>query len=366
MKITEFIGLQIFEFLYLLLLAFLPFVVLQRSVSFVILALIGLWVVYYSYKKLTTKAVEALGKTVLITGCDSGFGHALAKRLDAVGFTVFAGCLSKESDGATLLQNTSDRIHTLELDITKDESIRECLETVQEHCGSKGLWALVNNAAINYIGDVEFSSMDAYRRVGEVNLYGTINMTKQFIPLVRTAKGRIVIVTSAQGRLAVPSNSTYAITKYGLECFSDILRLELQGFGVKVVVVEPGNFGGSTGMLSPLALSRMEEEFSNMWKHAHDDVRTSYGKDYLDSQYKSVIQAAATAGPNIVPVIDAMEDAVSSVSPSIRYLVDGDKSWYDHSNFLIRIRPFIPDKVLDYLVKRVSVNTRPKPALATY
>ena len=66
--------------------------------------------------------------------------------------------------------------------------------------------------------------------------------------------GRIVIVSSAQGRLAVPSNSAYAITKYGLECFSDILRLELQCFGVKVVVVEPGNFGGSTGMLNPLAV----------------------------------------------------------------------------------------------------------------
>ncbi|KAK7086742.1 (2R,3R)-2,3-butanediol dehydrogenase [Halocaridina rubra] len=84
--------------------------------------------------------------------------------------------------------------------------------------------------------------MSTFRRLADVNLFGCVLVTKTFLPLVRKAKGRIVNVTSVQGRMSSPLVSAYDLTKYAIEGFSDCLRHELRQFGVKVSVIEPGNF----------------------------------------------------------------------------------------------------------------------------
>ena len=99
----------------------------------------------------------------------------------------------------------------------------------------------------------------------------------------------------------------------------------------------------------------MEHEFSNMWELAKEDARAAYGREYLDAQFRSVVRAAGTAGPNIVPVIDALEDAVSSTSPRVRYLVDGENSWYDHANVSTTNRQHLHNIIIIIIIVVVVV-----------
>ncbi|NXX06134.1 BDH protein, partial [Larus smithsonianus] len=133
-------------------------------------------------------------KAVLITGCDKGFGHALAKLLHSKGFTVFAGCLQadKNGDGARELKNMkSDRMQVLQMDVCSDQEVAQAVDFVKRtlKVPEEGLWGLVNNAGISTFGEVEFASLDNYKDVAEINLWGTVRVTKAFLPLIRRAKG---------------------------------------------------------------------------------------------------------------------------------------------------------------------------------
>ncbi|KFV88566.1 hypothetical protein N308_11763, partial [Struthio camelus australis] len=186
-------------------------------------------------------------KAVLITGCDKGFGHALAKRLHAKGFTVFAGCLlaDEKGDGARELKSMeSDRMKVLQINVCSDQEVAQAVDFVKRNLKEpeKGLWGLVNNAGVSTFGEVEFTSLDKYKEVAEINLWGTVRVTKAFLPLIRRAKGRVVNVASMLGRMVSPSRSCYCVSKFGVEAFSDCLRQEMYRWGVRVILIEPSNF----------------------------------------------------------------------------------------------------------------------------
>ncbi|KAH3886927.1 hypothetical protein DPMN_010940 [Dreissena polymorpha] len=152
------------------------------------------------YSILPASHLPVGNKAVLITGCDSGFGNALVAKLDSIGMQVFAGCLDKDGPGAVSLRHScSDRVHLLQLDVTKDEDIQAAVSIVQAHVGSEGLWGLVSNAGVCYIGELEMISEWITRKVMDINLFGAIKVTKSFLPLMRPAKGRIIIVSSVLG-----------------------------------------------------------------------------------------------------------------------------------------------------------------------
>ncbi|XP_069757551.1 17-beta-hydroxysteroid dehydrogenase type 2-like isoform X2 [Narcine bancroftii] len=141
------------------------------------------------------------GKTVLITGCDSGFGLALAKRLHSLGFHVFAMVLHEEGNGGKVLKSFhSDRLVVIQMDVTNWAMVREVEKKIGKQLENKGLYALVNNAGIlPCIGDIEIIPTDAYKQSMEVNFFGTVEVTKTFLPWIRRAKGRIVNISSPSG-----------------------------------------------------------------------------------------------------------------------------------------------------------------------
>ncbi|XP_046560899.1 D-beta-hydroxybutyrate dehydrogenase, mitochondrial-like [Haliotis rubra] len=267
-------------------------------VLFVVLVFVTLWghvlnlcllcgafsVSYWFIRKAGTKMVDTQGKYVLITGCDTGFGNSLARLLDTKGLNVIAACLSEESDGAKQLKTTgSRRMSVLQLDVTSDESVASCLQRVKTLCNKEGLWALVNNAGILYTGDVEIQTMTIYRRVAEVNLFGMVRMCKAFLPLVRQRKGRVINVTSVRGLLAGPGHSAYVMSKFAGEGFTDCLRLEMRRFGVKVILVQPGSFGQSTGLFSVENVQRQKKAYQQLIDSVDDEIRAGYGQQYLDT-----------------------------------------------------------------------------------
>ncbi|XP_025093913.1 retinol dehydrogenase 2-like [Pomacea canaliculata] len=258
-------------------------------------------------------------KHVLVTGCDTGFGNLLAKRLDVLGFRVFAACLT--SQGAEKLQaESSSRVTTLVLDISDEKSISAARDFVAARLPEgQGLWGVVNNAAI--VGPVcpsEWLSRDGYQTCLAVNLLGLIDVTRTFLPLVRRARGRVVNTASMSGRIAV-GPSPYCMSKYGVEAFSDCLRREVYRQGVQVCIIEPGGF--KTDLLRQDTLFK---SFKMSYDATPADIRQHYPESTVEAFSKMITRASAMASRKLHLVVDAYVLALTSRFPPTRQLVGSD------------------------------------------
>ena len=173
--------------------------------------------------------------SVLITGCSSGIGAATAADLAANGYTVYATARRPE----TLKELADKGCRTLALDVTDEGSMAAAVAAVEDAEGSVGV--LVNNAGYSQSGAVESIPLDDIRRQFETNVFGLIRMSQLVLPGMRRAgKGRIVNIGSMGGKLTFPGGGIYHATKHAVEAISDAMRFEVQGFGVQVVLIEPG------------------------------------------------------------------------------------------------------------------------------
>jgi short-subunit dehydrogenase len=172
---------------------------------------------------------------ILITGCSSGIGKATAERLASQGHTVYATARSLE--GMEPLEGAGCR--TLVLDVRDKDSMRAAVATVEGEQGAVG--TLVNNAGYAVSGAIEAISIDSIREEFETNVFGYVQMAQLVLPGMRGRHtGRIVNVSSVAGRVTMPGAGAYAASKYAIEAISDALRFEVRGFGVDVIVIEPG------------------------------------------------------------------------------------------------------------------------------
>ena len=171
-------------------------------------------------------------RTVLITGCSTGIGHATAARLAAGGWTVYATARKPE----TLADLEARGCRVLALDVTSEASMQEAVAAVEGVVG-----VLVNNAGYSQSGALETLPMDAVRRQFETNVFGLLRLTQLVLPGMRAAgEGKIVNVSSMGGRLTFPGGGAYHATKYAVEAMSDALRMEVRAFGIDVICIEPG------------------------------------------------------------------------------------------------------------------------------
>ncbi|XP_060132048.1 17-beta-hydroxysteroid dehydrogenase type 2 isoform X2 [Zootoca vivipara] len=145
-------------------------------------------------------------KAVLITGSDSGIGHALAKYLDRLGFTVFATVLNEKGPGAEKLrQSCSGRLFVLQLDITNSAQIKEVYLEVRKKLQGGDLWGVINNAGVlGLMGDGELLPMHSYKQCMDVNFFGPVELSKAFLPLLRKSKGRLINISSMAGIQGTP------------------------------------------------------------------------------------------------------------------------------------------------------------------
>ncbi|NXX60392.1 RDH16 dehydrogenase, partial [Scopus umbretta] len=257
-------------------------------------------------------------KYVLITGCDSGFGNLLARQLDVRGLRVLAACLT-ETGAAQLRAATSPRLQTVLLDVTSSQSIAAAAAWVRERVGDQGLWGLVNNAGTSVpIAPNGWLTKDDFVKVLDVNLVGLIEVTLSLLPLVRRARGRVVNVASVMGRIS-SFGGGYCISKFGVEAFSDSLRLEMRSFGVKVSVIEPGYF--KTVIANT---ENMEKNFLSIWEKLPEETKASYGENYLKGLLIRIRKTLKKCSSNLTLVTDCMEHALTSRFPRARYSAGWD------------------------------------------
>ena len=233
---------------------------------------------------------------------------------------VLAACLT--TDGVNSLKKESKRITAFQMDVRSEESIQNSRSTVEAVCNKYGgLHGIVNNAGItgNPIwGD--FLRPEDYSLVFDVNVMGIIRVTQAFMDLVKKAKGRIVNTASICGRVALPNLGPYTISKYGVEAYSDTLRIEQSVFGITVSIIEPGFF--KTPMIDP---DRIIKSAEFMWNRASEETRKEYGDELFGEAKKVMVKHLVyRSNPNTHLVVDAYFHALTSARPKTRYHVGWD------------------------------------------
>lgn len=275
-------------------------------------------------------------KSMVITGCSSGFGRAAALRFAARGWLVFA-TVRKEADQARLLveamaKGWQDRLRPVLCDITNAAHVAHLRGEVAS--AAPQLDALVNNAGTAFPGPLEFLPLEELRAQLEINLIAHLAVTQALLPPLRAAKGTIINVSSVGGRIAYPLMGAYHMSKFALEALSDVLRVEVAPFGVKVVVVEPGS--------SPTAI------WETSLGRASGDDAASRVADYapLAATIRRLALAGARRGFPPEDFAALAEHILGQHNPAPRYVLGRSVRLY------VLARRLLPDRLWDAILRR--------------
>lgn len=278
----------------------------------------------------------SMDKVVLITGCSTGIGRALAEQLTGSGYTVVATARKVES-----LQDLQVALK-LPLDITQPDAVQKAVDDVITRFNR--IDVLVNNAGYAVQGAVEEIPEQQVEELFDANVFGAIRMIKAVVPHMRQKRaGRIINISSITGRLSTPVNGTYSATKYALEALSDALRWELEPFGIQVIVIEPGS---------------IKTRFGNKAQAMAQDILSNPVSPYrgLYQQSEKVTAAMRRQEPGPEDVTRVIKKAIETSRPKARYLVGID--------FLGKIVLWLGSSTWDMVVKRMFKITSLKSTLS--
>ena len=263
--------------------------------------------------------------TVLVTGASSGIGRATAVEFARRGHQVYAAARREEVLAG--LADGERNIRPVGLDVTDADSVQRAWAKIQAETGGTGVDVLVNNAGFALTGPVEVLPDEAVRRQFDTNVFGVLNVTRAVLPAMRArGSGRIINVSSIVGRVSFGLMGVYGATKYAVEAISDALRLELRGFGITVVLIEPGFVATSLGSAADAESGR------GPVPPAYQELAET-GTRYLARQLAKGIPASQVAA--------TIANAAESRNPRTRYVVPGTM------RPLIAMLTALPDKAAD-------------------
>jgi NAD(P)-dependent dehydrogenase (short-subunit alcohol dehydrogenase family) len=272
-------------------------------------------------------------RAALVTGCSSGIGRATAERLAAAGWTVYATARKPE----TLGELEARGCRTLALDVTDEASMRAAVEAVEGQHGAVG--ALVNNAGYSQSGAIETVPIEKVRAQFETNVFGLVRLCQLVLPKMRAARGgRIVNLSSMGGKLVFPGGGFYHATKYAVEAISDALRFEVKGFGIDVIVVEPGLIRTSFGTT---AAGGVSEAGADEGDYAQFNAHVAAATEGIYESGGPI--ARLGGGPEAVA--EVIEKALAAKRPRPRYRVTAS------AKLLMTQRALLPDRAWDAVMR---------------
>lgn len=255
-------------------------------------------------------------KVVIVTGSSSGIGHEIALVFARNGFITYATMrnLQKSSELKSIKDQENLPVKFVQLDVTDDDSVTRSIKTIYDEAGKIDI--LVNNAGYGLTGAFEDLSMEEIKAQFETNVYGLIRTTQAVLPIMRKQKsGVIVNVSSGAGRFGFPMGSAYVSTKFAVEGLSESLSYEVEPFGIKVILIEPGMIKTNFFNASILA------------KKSHDPTSPYY--PIMKGMEKTMDQMLKNGStPQLVANI--VLNAVTSDKPKLRYLAGKDvEQWIE-------------------------------------
>jgi len=274
-------------------------------------------------------------KSVLVTGTSSGIGRATVQRLAYDGWLVFAGV--RNPTDARALAAEPGEVVPVELDVTDQADIAAATEQVAA-VGGGTLDALVNNAGIGVAGPLETLPPDGLRQILDVNVVGQVAVTQAFLPLLRrSGAGRVLFVGSVGGRVTHPWAAPYHASKFALEAIADCLRVELEGQGVSVGLLEPGPIETPIWAKSREQVHGLREELSGEARRLYDEPLRRFEETLTSAERKGEEPAKVAA-----KIADALGGSGS------RYQVGRGVGT------IVKLRPLLPDFVYDRLRSVIS------------
>jgi NAD(P)-dependent dehydrogenase (short-subunit alcohol dehydrogenase family) len=269
-------------------------------------------------------------EVVLITGCSSGIGRETAGYLAENGYTVYATARRPE----TLADLVAKGCRALALDVNSEASMGAAVRAVEEEHGAVDV--LINNAGYSQSGALETVPMDDIRRQFETNVFGLIRKCQLVLPGMRGAgHGRIVNIGSMGGKLTFPGGGVYHATKHAVEALSDALRFEVQGFGVKVILIEPGLIVTSFADAAKASLQTVDDT----GPYAHFNAAVAKA---TEGAYSGPLTKLG-GGPDAVAKV--ILKALRSSRPRARYRVTPS------AHLAITQRMLTPDRVWDLAMR---------------
>jgi NAD(P)-dependent dehydrogenase (short-subunit alcohol dehydrogenase family) len=286
---------------------------------------------------------------VVVTGASSGIGRATALHLAAAGHHVYAG-VRRPADAPAPPTANSGEITPLLLDVTDPAQIRAAAATVAGHTGNAGLKGLVNNAGIGVFGPLEILPIEQFRRQLEVNVTGQLAVTQALLPLLRQARGRIIIIGSIGARFTPPFVGALAASKSALATMGEALRQELAPWDIRVVVMEPAS-------VRTEAVDKLQHDAQQLL-----DQTTPTGRALYQDAFRRLVATFAAQHEHGSPpevVAEAVAHALTTPQPRAHYLVG------KNSHRMAFLAAALPTPVLDALRRRQTHQPAPGSRLPT-
>jgi short-subunit dehydrogenase len=263
-------------------------------------------------------------QTVLVTGASAGIGKATAIYLAQSGYTVYGAARRVDK----LLELTSYGIKPIALDVTQDDSIQACVAQIFQEAGC--IDVLVNNAGFGSYGALEDVALSEAKYQLDVNVFGAMRLAQLVLPKMRENRsGKIINVSSVGGKIASPLGGWYHASKFALEALSDALRLEVQSFGIDVVVIQPGGTKSEWGTIAVDSLLRVSGQ-------------TAYAG--LVSAFKKSFEKVAGKVPEPLVIAQLIKTSLEAKNPKTRY-----SGGYMAKSMLF-LRQILSDKLFDRLL----------------
>ena len=280
---------------------------------------------------------------VVVTGASSGIGRATALRLAVSGYHVYAG-VRRPADGAALVQGGGREITPVLLDVTDGGQISAAVDAVAGHVGRAGLDGLVNNAGIGVFGPLEIIPLGQFRTLMEVNVTGQLAITQAFLPLLRQASGRIVMIGSIGARFTPPFVGALAASKSALASMDEALRQELAPWGIRVVLVEPATVRSE-------AVDKLDHDATRLMSQASPAQQALYEEAFGHLVDTFAARHRHGSPPEVIAA--TVDHALTTPRPRARYLTGKD------SRRMAILAAVLPAPALDAL--RRMLGGQPAP-----
>jgi NAD(P)-dependent dehydrogenase (short-subunit alcohol dehydrogenase family) len=258
-------------------------------------------------------------KVAVVTGSSAGIGYETSLTLARNGFLTYATMrnLNKSEDMKMVATKENLPIRIKQLDVTDDITVTNAVQAISSEVGR--IDVLVNNAGYGLNGAFEDLAMDEIKAQYETNVFGLIRMTQAVLPIMRRQKsGTIVNISSGAGRFGFPSGSAYVSTKFAVEGLSESMSYELEPFGIKVAIVEPGVI--RTNFADGLVVAKKSKDPSSPYSQLMQKAANGFEKMMKNA-----------SSPDLVA--NVVLKAVRNEKPSLRYLAGNDvEEWLGKRN----------------------------------
>jgi NAD(P)-dependent dehydrogenase (short-subunit alcohol dehydrogenase family) len=231
----------------------------------------------------------------LVTGSSSGIGYETALILARNGFDTFATMrnLSKSKEITEVAKKENLSLGVLKLDVTNDSSVVDAIDNILKE--KKSLEVVVNNAGYGLMGSIEDSSLNEIKSQFETNFFGAIRVMRKVLPIMRKQKaGTIVNVSSVAGRIGFPMGSSYVSSKFALEGLSESMSYELEQFGIKMILIEPGVINTNFAFVTPERALDTNSSYSHLMNKMQENLFSTIANGTSPKEVANVILRAVT------------------------------------------------------------------------